>query len=346
MHDDPSTSGGVRVLAPAKVNLCLSVSAPLPAGSRTRQGRDATGFHEIASWFEPIALADELSIEARRAGEGSAYTIEWADDAPRVSPLDWPLEKDLAFRAHRIVEQAVGRSLDVRVRLLKRTPVGGGLGGGSSDAASMMLGLVRLFRLRLNAQALIDLSAPLGSDIAFFLDEQRVLAAVRDEPDPPPRGAVVTGLGDRIERLSRARSANRGDGEGGGLVLIVPPFGCPTGPVYKAFDAWLNAHPGAGLQAERVCGLAQRAGRDTEGGLDDSEWFNDLALPAAQVESRLGEVLERLEAARGRGGNLMPRIHVTGSGSTMFCVTDQARRVCDWVRGVAPELVCVPTRML
>ena len=98
------------------------------AGSLDAAGTRRGGFIEIASWFEPIALADELSIEAR-AGEGSAYTIEWADDAT-------------GFAARLAIGERPGISgrtgswsrrwyalLDVRVRLLKRTPVGGGLGG-------------------------------------------------------------------------------------------------------------------------------------------------------------------------------------------------------------------------
>src|SRR6185295_18407432 len=122
------------------VNLALSVGPPLPAGD------PRAGMHPIASWMHAIDLCDEVWITRLVTG-ASRLDIAWADDAPRPSPIDWPSEKDLAFRAHRLLEGDTGRALPAAIRIAKRIPVGGGLGGGSSDAAATLLALNDLFAL-------------------------------------------------------------------------------------------------------------------------------------------------------------------------------------------------------
>jgi 4-diphosphocytidyl-2-C-methyl-D-erythritol kinase len=297
--------------AHAKVNLALGVGAPLPPGSAF------AGYHPIASWMASITLADDVEME-RIEGE-SRFEIAWADDAPRPSPIDWPLEKDLGVRAHRLLEQEAGRPLPVRVRVRKRVPVGGGLGGGSADAAAVLLGVRDLFALRVTNERLAAISTKLGSDVAFFLDDRT-----------PARPAIVSNLGDRIERVTPV--AQR-------VVLFFPAFGCPTGPVYKAFD---SGDSGAGFEsrAARIRSMVVQAARD--GVIRTDDLFNDLAGPACRVEPRLREVIDRL------AGTLNARIHVTGSGSTLFALAgsaEQTRRMVEVtaeIRGVsaiATELV-------
>lgn len=299
--------------AHAKINLALAVGPAAPP----------RGYHPIASWFACVGLHDEVELTAIGEGRPSEWRIEWAADAPRPTPIDWPIEKDLAVRAHRALESAAGRALPVRGVVRKRVPVGAGLGGGSADCAAAMMAMDQLFGLGLGAARLRELCVPLGSDIAFFIDEEC-------GPDRPARPALVAGFGERIERLGRVQR------EQSHLVLFLPSFGCPTGPVYQAFDR-LPARP---LREDEVRALA--AGLI----VDPARLFNDLAAPAAMVEPRLGDALATLRA--GLGG-LGAHVHVTGSGSAMFALAqneEHARAIVEAARTAAPEIVALPTMLV
>src|SRR4051812_46442658 len=95
----------------AKVNLALSVGGSLPAGGL------GAGMHPIASWMHAIDLFDEVEIKPLKPGEPARLEVRWAADAPRPSPIDWPPEKDLAFRGLRGIEVHVGRVLPAVVRV-------------------------------------------------------------------------------------------------------------------------------------------------------------------------------------------------------------------------------------
>jgi 4-diphosphocytidyl-2-C-methyl-D-erythritol kinase len=326
---DPAMTGQhtLTLRAHAKINLCLAVSPPLPADAVDDRGLARGGYHTICSWFAPIDLHDDVTIEALPRGEDSRYTVEWTPDAPRQSPIDWPIEKDLAVRAHRLLEQhtRVGRALPVAMHIRKRIPVGGGLGGGSSDAAAVLVGVNQLFELGLSAADLVEISKALGSDVAFFIDEQN---------DPgggdAPRAALVEGFGDRVTRIASPRC---------GVLLIVPPFGCPTGAVYKAYDRAPRA-----MRTHEVRALIARAAAGAA--IDGGGLFNDLAVPACEVEPRLGELLARFRDRRPPPPPLPP-VHITGSGSTMFTLTDDAS-VAARIRAITPppEVVVVQTRIV
>lgn len=260
--------------ASAKLNLALAVGPPRPVD----------GYHPICSWFVPIGLRDEVRIETLAAGLPSVFDIAWASDAPRRTEIDWSIEKDLCFKAHAALEKAAGRPLPVALTLRKRIPTGGGLGGGSSDAAATLRGLCSLYSLGFASEQLASIAHALGSDVPYFLAD-------------PPRPALVEGLGELITPLADVA---------GWFVLVLPPMGCPTGPVYKAFDA---GSPGP-LRADAVRSLARG------GGIDGSRLFNDLAAPAERVAPGLAEI--RARAARIAG---LPA-HITGSGSTMFIVCE------------------------
>jgi 4-diphosphocytidyl-2-C-methyl-D-erythritol kinase len=277
--------GTLRVPANAKINLILLVDPPLPAT------HPKAGYHEIASWFSCIALHDDVTLTRLASGQPSTTTMRWADDAIAPTPIDWPVEKDLAVRAHRSLERVLARELPIHLDVTKRIPVGGGLGGGSSDAAATLVGLNQLFALGLTAAALRDIGAVLGSDIAFFIDDEQ-----------PARPALVAGLGDVVERLPRLSVP---------LTLAVPDFGCPTGAVYRAFDArpTLRGHASV-AKVREAAAAANRDGQIT--GSVMTGLTNDLAAAAMSVEPRLASVLAALDAAFGGGW------HVTGSGSCCF----------------------------
>lgn len=290
-----SAAEPIVVRAHAKINLALAVSPPVGDDGPRR------GWHEICSWMTPVSLHDTVFVQRAREGSMSLYAVQWAWDAPRPTPIDWPIVKDLAVRAHMLLERETGRSLPVRLRVDKRTPVGGGLGGGSADAAAALRATAAAFALGLPADRLGSLSALLGSDVAFFLDDA-----------DPPRPAIVEGFGDRIARTPPPAPGTPGAPGSRDAVLIFPPFGCPTPAVYKAFDALtpddLARHSGDAdfaRRAERVRALAAAA--DLRAPL-----FNDLA-PAAEL---VAPALAHLRALASRLTELPA--HVTGSGSTLF----------------------------
>lgn len=184
------------------------------------------------------------------------------------------------MRALRLVEQALGRALPVALRIEKRIPVGGGLGGGSSDAAAVLVGIRDLLSLSLTDAQLASMSHWLGSDVAYFIGEA------------PPAPALVTGLGDRVERLPRRLA-------GGPIILVIPSFGCPTAQVYKAFDQL----PRGKFDAAEVAALARGSGGDL---------FNHLLPAAERVEPRLAPLRDQVARLTG-----LP-VHMSGSGSTLF----------------------------
>jgi 4-diphosphocytidyl-2-C-methyl-D-erythritol kinase len=263
----------VESFAPAKVNLALSVGAPR-----------ADGMHEIASWMTGTSFGDSLTVTRLKAGRPSRYSIDWHAEARVRTDIDWPIRKDLAVRAHLLLEEALGRELPVQLRLEKRIPVGGGLGGGSSNAGAMLRALDALFGLRLRPAYLEVLAARLGSDVPFLV-----------------RGgsAFVEGLGERLEQAP-AHEVH--------LVLVFPGAQCPTGAVYRAFD---GLRPDARVDAARVRALAAEAPRAHEP-------FNDLADAALAVAPVLAETAAKVAALAE-----LP-VHVSGSGSTLFVVCDSS----------------------
>lgn len=279
--------------AHAKINLALAVGAACPP----------RGYHPICSWFAPIDLHDTLTLSRLGPGEGSRYVVEWAPGAARPSAIDWPTEKDLAVRAHALLGAESG-PLPLEMRLSKRIPAGGGLGGGSSDAAAALIGINRLFGLGLSPARLRELSVSLGSDVAFFIDDEVGAEPARDGGGVV-RPALVSGFGQTLRRVGRVA---------GDVLLIFPPFGCATGAVYRAFDEAPSAGEG-GLDAPRVEALV--AASLAAGRIDAGALFNDLLAPARRAEPPLGELMDRLDTlARARGG----RVHMTGSGSTLFAL--------------------------
>jgi len=160
----------VRVPAYAKVNLCLDVL-----------GRRADGYHELRTVFQAISLNDTLELELRTKtgielqvlGDGSLSGV--------------PHEENLVYRALRDLSAVLGLPQGVRAVLTKRIPVGRGLGGGSSDAAAALLGLLKLAKRSIETARLLEIAAKLGADVPFFLHGGRALGIGRgDEIYPLP----------------------------------------------------------------------------------------------------------------------------------------------------------------
>ncbi len=143
-----AAAGESRWPAPAKLNLFLHVT-----------GRRADGYHELQTLFQLLDLNDTIAIGVRADG-----IIERTE-----GPADVAAESDLAVRAARTLQAASGTPLGASLRVLKRIPQGGGLGGGSSDAATTLLALNELWDLRLPETELAALGLPLGADVPVFI---------------------------------------------------------------------------------------------------------------------------------------------------------------------------------
>ncbi|MFO1315344.1 MAG: 4-(cytidine 5'-diphospho)-2-C-methyl-D-erythritol kinase [Burkholderiales bacterium] len=143
------------VAAPAKVNLFLHVT-----------GRRADGYHTLESLFALVDLADTIALARRDDG-----VIARTNDVDGV-----PADDDLAVRAARALQAAAGARAGADITVEKRIPQGAGLGGGSSDAASVLLALNRLWALDWPRARLAELAASLGADVPFFVGGENAVA--------------------------------------------------------------------------------------------------------------------------------------------------------------------------
>ena len=134
--------------APAKLNLFLHVT-----------GRRADGYHELQTLFQLIDLCDTVTINVREDGQ-----IERPLGPPGV-----PAEADLTVRAAQALQSATGTRLGASLKVHKRIPLGAGLGGGSSDAATTLLVLNELWDCGLSVSELASLARPLGADVPVFV---------------------------------------------------------------------------------------------------------------------------------------------------------------------------------
>ena len=160
----------VRVPAYAKVNLRLDVL-----------GRRADGYHELRTIFQAISLHDTLVLEIKRE---PGIDLRIAGNSQLAVE---PSRDNLVYRAIEELGREIGFQHGVRAVLTKRIPVGRGLGGGSSDAAAAVLGLLRLSGKRIAAARLLEIASGLGADVPFFLQGGRALGIGRgDEIYPLP----------------------------------------------------------------------------------------------------------------------------------------------------------------
>jgi 4-diphosphocytidyl-2-C-methyl-D-erythritol kinase len=160
----------VRVPAYAKINLCLDVL-----------GRRADGYHELRTIFQTISLHDTLTLELKRDAGIDLRIIGNPDLGGE------PGQDNLVYRAIEGLCRELGVKQRVRAVLTKCTPVGRGLGGGSSDAAAAFLGMLRLTGKRIEAARLTEIASGLGADVPFFLRGGRGLGVGRgDEIYPLP----------------------------------------------------------------------------------------------------------------------------------------------------------------
>jgi 4-diphosphocytidyl-2-C-methyl-D-erythritol kinase len=180
----------MEFLAPAKTNVSLRVL-----------GKRADGFHELETLMVPLALADTVTIE-KTDGDSLAFTCSDAS-----LPTD---DTNLAVRAAKAILSASDAKLGWKIHLEKRIPHGAGLGGGSSDAATVLMGMNELLGCPFSQSKLLGMAAQLGSDGPFFLVRGPALCKGRGELVEPASFPVETPI-----------------------LLLKPPFGVPTPWAYQ-----------------------------------------------------------------------------------------------------------------
>ena len=186
----------MKIRAPAKINLTLRVV-----------GKRADGYHLLDTIMVPVSLYDEIDIQPRTSARRAAplAPIEIRCNHPQV-----PLGRDnIAYRAAELLMQKNKIHRPVCIRIRKKIPIGAGLGGGSTDAAAVLVGLNRMWKLRLSARQLERLALQLGADVPFF---------IRAKP------ARARGIGEKLTLLPKLRRR--------WLVLAYPGFPVATAWVY------------------------------------------------------------------------------------------------------------------
>ena len=256
------------VPAPAKLNLFLHIT-----------GRRPDGYHLLQSVFMLIDWCDTLHFELRADGQISREDLH-ATQAGEALPAE-----DLAVRAAKALQAATGTPLGVHIGLQKRIPSQAGMGGGSSDAASCLLALQRLWGVRLPAGQLGALALGLGADVPFFLSGGN---------------AWVEGIGEKI--MPVALPAAR-------FVVVQPGVGVSTPGIFSAPDLKRDT------ETATIQGFAANANGSNNSRNNAHGIFgfgrNDLQPVAQKMCPQIGQSLDWL-AAR----NLQGRM--TGSGSAVF----------------------------
>lgn len=261
----------IVLYAGAKVNLALEIL-----------GKRADGYHELATVMQTVDLSDRLQLD-----ESDVLEL-------RTNDLRLPADQtNLALRAAMALARAAGVTRGVRITLDKRIPMAAGLGGGSTDAAAVLMGLNRMWKLGWPVARLAEVAVELGMDVPFFLHGGSALA---------------TGRGEQLKKV---------DGAGLALVLVNPGFGISTATAYGAVTPALYSD---GSRARRMAAdLAAGSRASVARGL-----YNALEVAVTPAHPELVRIKAALVAAGALGAAM------SGSGATVFGIArsmEQARQI-------------------
>ncbi|WP_241157242.1 4-(cytidine 5'-diphospho)-2-C-methyl-D-erythritol kinase [Adlercreutzia sp. ZJ242] len=296
-------AGSIKLVSPAKVNLFLGVGARRP-----------DGYHDVVNVMHAVALHDVMYVRCAPA-DGEAFedmegkdhlavggsernvlvSIDLTDKTASAGskPLRIPARENIIFKAIDALACALGRTQreQVSVRLEKNIPHEGGLGGGSSNAATALVAMACLWGLAPDDAAVAGVARSLGADVAFFLHGGC---------------ALFTGAGEVLDHALSPRKDP--------VVLVKPPAGVSTAAAYHAFDEDPQLVP------VRLSEQALAAASAAEVPL-----VNNLAPVSEGLSPELAEVRAWLEAQPGvRAGEVL----LCGSGATTFAVTEDFAAAC------------------
>jgi len=245
-------------------------------------GRRADGYHELRTLLQTVSLADELTFELMPQG------IEIVCDHLDV-PCD---ETNLVHRAARLLAGFTGAGCGVRIAIEKRLPVAAGIGGGSSNAATTLIALQRLWNVRLVPRDLFPLGAKLGADVPFFF-----LGGT----------ALGVGRGDEVYPVADIRADH--------LLLVNAGIPVSTKEVYGSLPPDLT-NPGGVIKMPLSSEAAYAAVAQPD---ELPVLHNDLENPVFARHPLLAEIKQRLGHSGARG------VLMSGSGSTVFAIFDSEK---------------------
>ena len=257
----------VRLRAFAKVNYALDVL-----------GLRVDGYHEIRTVMQSVSLADE--VELRRAAGGFALTLEL--EAVKIGPP----EQNTAYLAWKSLQRLTDEKLPVEVTLHKRIPAGAGLGGGSADAAAVLVGLNEIFNLGLSVNELREVGNTIGADVPFCISGGTSLGE---------------GVGEILTPLP-APQAHR-------LVVAKPLRSADTASIYRAYDR-------AEMQSTRCVESVVSALRSGNVPALASAVGNDLAPVTRDLVSEIATLEQALIASGALGASM------SGSGTAVYGIFD------------------------
>jgi 4-diphosphocytidyl-2-C-methyl-D-erythritol kinase len=259
------------LLAPAKINLHLRVGKVRP-----------DGFHPLVSWMVTVGLSDVLTVTP-------ADRLAFSCDDPTL-PTDG---RNLVVKAITGLAARLGREPAVAVHLAKRVPAGGGLGGGSSDAAHALMAVAKLWGVD-DLKLLAEVAATVGSDVPFFLYGP---------------SSVCRGRGELVMPVAVPAVARH-------VVLVLPGIEMPTAAVYRKFDEM-------GMGSDTTADLGEGAWTFLPAAELMGHLVNDLEPPAFAIRPDLGDLRTRLESELGQP------VRMSGSGSTLFTLFDDHASAAD-----------------
>ncbi len=269
------TSSTLKLSSPAKINLWLRIL-----------GKRQDGFHDVETRLCPISLADEVTVTRRVSG---ATVLTCSDPS---LPTD---ESNLALKALRAFESRTGLRESWTIHLEKHIPHGAGLGGGSSNAATVLTALNQLCDQPLTLPQLAEIGGAIGSDIPFFLYGRTC--------DATGRGEIVTPVEDFPWRLP--------------VVLVKPPFGVSTP---WAYQHWLTSTEQPGV----TCSPQQCAWGLMRNDLERPVFEKWTLLPTLKMWL-LDQPETQVALMSGSGSTVFA---ITGSGADAAALAEKARTLC------------------
>ena len=292
---------GAPELAPAKINLYLDVL-----------GRRSDGYHELETLFVSLPWGDSVRIQSRQrehnAGTSASCDLRVVSQRPESSVPTG--ERNLALRAAKLLlalDPDRVPTTEVCIELTKRIPVGAGLGGGSSDAATVLALMAPLVGRSLDDPELDQLARSLGADVPFFLSGAH---------GRPPHAAIALDRGDRIvERPCVGADLV--------IVLMLTGIACSTADVFGDYAPGPRNAPAGGIYAVRdaLTGGQAVALREAH--------FNSLAFTAMKRYRKLGALssaierrLQRPPALTGTGGTLFDIVFADEVDATLRAIED------------------------
>ncbi len=283
----------LEVVSPAKINLCLYIT-----------GKRSDGYHELVSLMAPIGLADTITLELN-----TCRAVQVECQYPGV-PAD---DTNLASRAASLFLEEYGKTMGncsvkgMNIHIHKQIPVGGGLGGGSSNAASVLLALNRYFSSVFSLDQLGKMGMALGADVPFFLYEG---------------AAIVGGVGEKVTRVSFSLSDSH-------LLLCHPLVAASTARVFEKYDFYLTQGGKYYTIADPILlvdSLAGPAPLDISTGTGFHNDLEDAAFclypDVKKISNGMAKILEK-------------KVCMSGSGSCLFVLyptQEDAQRACEKLR--------------